>query len=149
MRRLPFSAPKTPRLKATEGSKNGAQDTGKANAEMESIEQEIIEAGYKELLKKNHPDRSRTERERAIRDEFCKSLAVARDKLTALATQSASVSRQPEPTSEKPKTAYTQSPPRPFTSEDLAQFLVDLGTRFIDEALGRPPQRRRAWRTRQ
>lgn len=110
---------------------------------MPTIEQQIIEAGYKDLLKRNHPDRAKTETDRAFREEFCKSLAVARDKLTALATQSASVPHQPNPASQ---TARTPSPPRPITRDEVAQFLMDLSRVFL--GIPHPAQQRRTRRSR-
>jgi hypothetical protein len=108
------------------------------------LRKEIIESGYKAMMKAHHPD-SFPASERTTQDEICKRLAVSRDWLLGLLDRVwAPESRNPNPASRQWVPPYMPTPAivQPI---DVGELLVDAMHRFID-SLANP--RKRATRKR-
>ena len=80
---------------------------------MADLRKEIIEAGYKALMRKEHPDNFPADK-RDRQDEICKQLAVARD--SALAALQ--VPRYPAPAPQSTHYRNTPMPP-PISFDEL------------------------------
>lgn len=109
----------------------GAKDDG-----LSDLRTEIIEAGYKAMVVKNHPD-SAAVNDKASREETCKRLAVARDWLLGMLQVDPSVAAPRPPTMNE---AYVHvSMPRPIiTPEGVDRFFNNVVDLFFGERPKRP-----------
>ena len=99
---------------------------------MNSAEILIIEAGYKLLLRDNHPD-AFPAKQRAEQDEVCKKLAVARDHLRDLLNN-----KTTQPTRNQPIPQAPIPAPRPIIDRDTVDYVIQMAQDYF---LGKPARR--------